>query len=176
MNTKNSQLHLAGTSYCASFNVRKTARTITSLYDTALGRGGLGAASFALLVAVAKSEPVAMGVLAKTLALDPTTMTRNLYRMQQRGLLTISARSLRRQRFVTLLPAGRRALEDCLPFWRRVQRKVVKRIGLNRWKQFLAELGRLSNVATELELSVRKEREPRREVKFPALGKCAHAK
>src|SRR6266567_645402 len=165
MKANKTKLYLAGTGYCASFNIRKTARTITSLYDTALKRGRLGSAAFTILVAVAKSEPVAMGILAKTLALDPTTMTRSLHLMQQRGLLAISARSLRRQRFVVLLPAGRRALDQCLPFWRQVQRKVINKIGLDSWKLFLAELGRLSTIATELELSVTSARKQGREVK-----------
>jgi DNA-binding MarR family transcriptional regulator len=167
MKNKNSQLDLAGTGYCASFNIRRTARTITSLYDAAMQRAGLGSASFTILVGIAKSEPVSIGVLAKTLAIDPTTMTRNLGRMEKRGLLAVSARSLKRQRFVTLLPAGRKALERCMPFWRQVQEQVVNKIGSDCWKQFQADLERLSAVAVELELSVRRARAKSRTVKAP---------
>jgi DNA-binding PadR family transcriptional regulator len=101
---------------------------------------------------------VPIGVLAKTLAIDPTTMTRNLGRMEKRGFLSVSARSLKRQRFVTLLPAGRKALERCMPFWRQVQEQVVSKIGSDYWKQFQADLEKLSAIAVELELSVRKTR------------------
>ena len=158
MKAKYPQLDLAGTGYCASFNIRRAARTVTSLYDAAMQRSGLGSASFTILVGIAKSEPVPIGVLAKTLAIDPTTMTRNLGRMAKRGFLSVSARSLKRQRFLTLLPAGRKALERCMPFWREVQEQVVSKIGADCWKQFQADLERLSSIAVELELGVRKTR------------------
>jgi len=158
MKIKHPKLDLAGTGYCASFNIRRAARTVTSLYDAAMQRAGLGSASFTILVGVAKSEPVAIGVLAKTLAIDPTTMTRNLGRMEKRGFLTVSARSLKRQRFVTLLPAGRKALERCMPFWREVQEQVVGKIGSDCWKHFQADLERLSAIAVELEVAVKKTR------------------
>src|SRR5262245_12822810 len=170
MKAKHPQLDLAGTGYCASFNIRRAARTVTSLYDAAMQRAGLGSASFTILVGIAKSEPVAIGVLAKTLAIDPTTMTRNLGRMEKHGFLTVSARSLKRQRFVTLLPAGRKALERCMPFWRQVQEQVVTKIGADCWKQFQADLERLSAIAVELELAARKARGKSRtsETRLPA--------
>src|SRR5262249_32451227 len=142
--------------------------SVNSLDDGAMGVGGLGRVSFTILVGLANSEPVAIGVLSKTLAIDPTTMTRNLARMEKRGFLSVSARSVKRQRFVTLLPPGRKALERCMPFWRHVQEQVVSRIGPDCWKQFQADLERLSSIGVELELAARETRSKRRSSNVPS--------
>src|SRR6266566_4345782 len=62
-----SKLDLNGTGYCASFNFRRTARAITKLYDTALQKAGIRSTQFAILVGIAKNQPVSIGALARSL-------------------------------------------------------------------------------------------------------------
>jgi DNA-binding MarR family transcriptional regulator len=150
---KKSELDLGGTGYCVSFNIRRTARSVSNVFDAALRPVGLRSTTFTILVAVAKAEPVAIGVLSKTLAIDPTTMTRNLRLMQKRAFLAVSARSRNRQRFVTLLPMGRTALIRSIPVWQHTQMQFLNRIGQDFWKDFQAELERLSSIAAEMENS-----------------------
>lgn len=144
------ELDLKGTRYCASFNVRRTARALTNLYESALEPVGLRSTGFTILLEVAKSEPVAIGVLAKTLGLDSTTMTRNLRLLQKKALLSISDRSSDRQRFVTLLPEGRKVLKRCLPLWRKAQKKFVGKVGVDSWRALREALEKLSFAAEEL--------------------------
>jgi len=149
MKTERQELDLKGTRYCVSFNVRRTARAITNLYELALRPAGLRSTGFTILVAVAKFEPIAIGVLAKMLVLDSTTMTRNLRLLQKDDLLSISARASR-QRFVTLRPKGRKALRSCVPLWRQVQKKFVDKIGPDCWRALQDALETLSMTAAEL--------------------------
>src|SRR5215467_14524665 len=88
---------LHGTGSCAAFNFRRTARAVTRLYDEALQPAGIRSTQFAILVAVKKSEPVAIGELGRTLGLDATTMTRSLRLLKKDGLLTVSRRGEKRQ-------------------------------------------------------------------------------
>lgn len=144
------ELDLRGTRHCASFVARRTARAITNLYELALEPTGLRSTGFTILVAIAKTEPVAIGALARTLGLDSTTMTRNLRLLQERALISISARSSDRQRLVTLLPQGRNALKRCLPHWRKMQKQFLMKIGPDSWAALQRALEQLALIATEL--------------------------
>src|SRR5207237_6097848 len=85
-----SPLDLNGTGYCASFNFRRTARAVTRLYDTALQESGIRSTQFAILVAIAKNQPVSIGTLADVLVIDSTTLTRSLRLFQKSGLVIVS--------------------------------------------------------------------------------------
>src|SRR5438874_7095283 len=91
MKKKNSTpLDLNGTGYCASFNFRRTARAVTSLYDMALEETGIRSTQFAILVGIAKNQLVSMGALADVLVIDSTTLTRSLRLLEKEGLVAIS--------------------------------------------------------------------------------------
>ena len=64
MRQDSSKLDLTGTGYCASFNFRRTARAVTQLYDAALQESGIRSTQFAILVGIAKNQPVSIGALA----------------------------------------------------------------------------------------------------------------
>ena len=145
-------LDLSGLDYCVGFNSRKAARAVTKLYDLELAPSGMRSTQFAVLIAVADSQPVSIGDLAKTLSIDTTTLTRSLRLMRKQGLLTISERSTMRQRFVTLTSHGVRALEKSLPRWQKVQNRFVSAIGKEHWELLQQELARLSTVARKLQL------------------------
>ncbi|HUL17447.1 MAG TPA: MarR family winged helix-turn-helix transcriptional regulator [Terriglobales bacterium] len=146
-------LDLSGTGLCASFNFRRTSRAVTRLFDLALQSSGIRSTQFGILVAVAKSQPVPVGRLAKTLCTDSTTLSRSLALLKREGLLFISGRLAKRQRFLTLTPAGEKALARALPEWRRIQERFVSTIGHDFWTTFRNELERLSATAVEMEQS-----------------------
>jgi len=99
-------LEFSGLAYCVAFNSRKAARAVTRLYDSALTPVGVRSTQLAVLIALAKSQPVSIGSLAEILSVDTTTLTRSLRPIRQQGLLAISERSAMRQRFVTLTRKG----------------------------------------------------------------------
>jgi len=143
-------LDLSGSGYCVAFNSRKAARAVTKLYDLELAPSGLRSTQLAVLIALAKYQPVSIGGLAETLLIDTTTLTRSLRLMRNQGLLTISARSTMRQRFVTLTRKGARALKESMPLWRKVQTRFVRAIGNEHWHCLQQELARLSTTALRL--------------------------
>jgi len=148
-----SKLDLTGTGYCASFNFRRTARAVTQLYDRALEESGLRSTQFAILVGIRKKQPVSISALAEILTIDQTTLTRSLRLLEQESLITISARSTMRQRFLALTPKGERALARCLPLWRKVHQEFVTTVGAGYWTDLRSELERLAHVAVRLEKS-----------------------
>ena len=154
---KNPPLDLSGTGYCASFNFRKTARAVTRLFDTALQKSGIRSTQFAILVGIAKSQPVSIGALANLLVIDDTTLTRSLGRLQTEGFIAISNRAAMRQRFLTITAKGERVLARSLPAWRNAQERFVATIGPKYWLDLRKELENLAHVAVDLE-------KPQREV------------
>ena len=145
------QLDLHGTGYCASLNFRRTARAVTRLYDLAFQGTGIRSTQFTILIAVAKVQPVSISELGSILVIDSTTLTRSLAKLQKEGLLTVSKRAERRQRFVSLTDAGVKSLKESLPGWRAAQERFVRAVGADFWLGFRGELERLAHVAVDLE-------------------------
>jgi DNA-binding MarR family transcriptional regulator len=148
-----SKLDLTGTGYCASLNFRRTARAVTRMYDAAMQESGVRSTQFAILVAIAKIQPVAMGALAEVLSIDRTTLTRSLRLLQKERMITISKRSEMRQRFLKLTPAGEKALQRSLPLWREAHAKFVAALGPDYWLAMRSELERLARLVPNIEVS-----------------------
>ena len=138
---------------CIAFNFRKTARVLTNVYDAALQASGLRTTQFSILVAIAESQPLCVGDLAKLLLIDQSTLSRSLRLLQKRRFVTVSGRSVLRQRFVSLSPQGARTLDDSVPRWRQMQKHFVALIGHENWKRLHGELATLSRGAVELQES-----------------------
>jgi DNA-binding MarR family transcriptional regulator len=134
---------LSGTGRCVAFTLRKATRAITQRYDAALRGTGVRSTQFALLVAVAKHQPVSVGTLAELMVSDATTMTRGLRLLQARGLLSVSARSAGRRRLVALTAPGRRTLARAVGAWRRAQAEFVGEFGVRDWERLRRGLERL---------------------------------
>jgi DNA-binding MarR family transcriptional regulator len=151
MSKSGSTLDLTGTGYCASFNFRRTARAVTRLYDLALEDSGVRSTQFTLLVGIRKNQPVAMGDLADVLMIDPTTLTRSLRLLEKEGLIKISGRSARRQRFLNLTRKGEQTLKRSLPAWRKAHGQFVSTVGAKYWNDLRNELETLAHLAGDLE-------------------------
>ena len=145
------ELNLRGTGSCASFNFRRAARAVTRLYDQAFEPFGIRSTQFSILIGIAKTQPTSISALAALLIIDRTTLTRSLRLLKKQGLLSISERSIKRQRFLRLTPKGERTLAATLPAWRKAQNRFVQTLGADHWSNFRNELEKLTHVALSLE-------------------------
>ena len=112
-------------------------------YDHLLGQASglrLRASQCPILVVVYLAGPQTINVLAEQLALDRTTLTRNLRPLVQDGLLTITAGHDQRTRVLTLTPQGEEALLRILPLWEEAQAYMVAGIGHAQVATLLAQL------------------------------------
>lgn len=124
---------------CICANLRKTSRVITQLYDEFLQPSGLLATQFRLLGAIAAHGPVALTPLADGLAMDPTTLARNLNPLKRDGLVTVSPGEDRRTRVVRITDQGRAALSRALPLWEEAQAYIISQLGEDRWQAMLGD-------------------------------------
>lgn len=121
---------------CAGF--RRTARALTQSYEAALRPFGLKATQFTVLQVLSLAGEVSQGQLGRMLVLDSTTLTRTLAILRRRGWIAERRGRDRRERLVRLAPQGQRLLTRALPAWERVQARLRRRLGEERWSALLA--------------------------------------
>jgi DNA-binding MarR family transcriptional regulator len=117
---------------CLCFRSRRLARIVTRHFDEALRPLGINATQLTLLAAIAGPGPAgqSMSRLHDFLAMDSTTLSRNLKPLRAGGFVTLeSAVKDRRVRIAKLTPDGERALSEALPVWQEAQDQLVERFG-----------------------------------------------
>ena len=128
---------------CACFNLRRTVRRITQLYDRALAPSGLKTTQFILLAMLSGSGAgLSIGELADRLGMDRTTLTRNLGVVERAGLVTVGPGKNARSRAVQLSSKGRATLEVAVPLWTVVQSQVVDHMGAD-WPELMKKTHKL---------------------------------
>lgn len=118
---------------CMCHKTRMAARAITRAYDEALRATGLRATQVAVMTAVAAKGALSIKSLADSLAMDRTTLTRNLRPLEERGLIFVAPERRYRSRMLSLTASGHAALLEVLPLWEGAQRTMKQRLGDQRW-------------------------------------------
>lgn len=118
---------------CSCLRLRKMARRVTQLYDQIMAPAGLSVTQFGLLAHAWFLKDVSVSELGEHLVMDPSTVTRNLRPLVDRGWveLKVSARD-RRQREVHLTKAGATVLGEARPYWVAAQRQLRDMLGDQR--------------------------------------------
>lgn len=117
---------------CLCFRARRVSRALTRLYDEELRSLGILATQLTLLneIALSGEAGARMSGLAEILAMDGTTLSRNLRPLEKAGFIAIGRLpSDRRVRVVELTSAGHQLIEEALPHWQRAHERVVAFLG-----------------------------------------------
>ena len=114
-------------SKCLVLNTVSAARILLRRYDQQLKAYGVTVQQFALLSSIRlhPSEPVAS--LAQRVALDRTSLTRNLNLLENKGLIQRVAGTGNARRCV-LTPAGERLQDDLDREWHQAQDHLLSRV------------------------------------------------
>jgi DNA-binding MarR family transcriptional regulator len=125
---------------CACANLRKAARVVTQVFDEALAPSGLRATQFTLLVTNRLTGESTINELAERMAMDRTTLSRNLKPLVRNGLLEVRPGEDGRTRLVRVTPAGERMLEEGYLLWQRAQQETVSALAEERYEALLGDL------------------------------------
>ncbi len=131
---------------CTCAALRRATRAVTQQYDAALRPLGLTASQFTLLATLERTGDLPLTRLAEILAMERTTLSRNLRPLERRRLLRMVCARDRRIRKVRLTPEGVRLLEQARPLWRDAQSGLTRRLGRARWSRLVAELDHLTRL------------------------------
>lgn len=127
---------------CGSFNLRRATRLVCQRYDEQLAGASLRSTQLALLIMLALKGPQPMTELAQELAVDPSTLSRNLRPLEREGYLTIT-RGAARAKHASLTRAGEDAIRRAVPLWQRAHEAFLAQVGADAWSNILADLGAL---------------------------------
>ena len=83
---------------CVCGNLRMAARAVTSVYDRHLRDAGVSASQMSVLWAVAGTQGLAVKELAGRIAMDETTLIRNLRGLERQGWVALAVGGDRRRR------------------------------------------------------------------------------
>jgi DNA-binding MarR family transcriptional regulator len=125
---------------CACANLRRAARAVTQLFDEALAPSGLRATQFTLLVTSRLMGESTINELAERMAMDRTTLSRNLKPLVRNGLLEVRPGEDGRTRLVWITAAGEQALEEAYPLWQQAQQEIVGVLGEERHEALLGDV------------------------------------
>jgi DNA-binding MarR family transcriptional regulator len=131
---------------CACNQLRRATRGVTQLYEAALAASGLKVTQLPILVGLGHVGDLSVSTLADALALDRTTLTRNLKVLETRGLVRTSENDDdARVRMVSLTLEGANVLSDALQRWQQMQHVVEERFGRDRLTALYGELDALGD-------------------------------
>ena len=114
---------------CTCAKARRTARHLTREYDRALKPAGLKLTQYSVLANLMLRGGMSITALAERLAMDRTTMTRNLRPLERAGWVVVQDGPDRRSRSVAITGAGRDVYDRALPLWQSAERAIRRAMG-----------------------------------------------
>lgn len=145
---------MGSTRGCTNLKLRRLSRTVARGYDADMRPLGLTGAQYALLSHLVKLGPVAPGVLAMALGLDPSTLTRNLQALKAAGWAREEPGPDARSRRLVATEAGVALRAQAQRRWRVSQERIQAVLGSDRVEALhalLDECTALLESATTLE-------------------------
>ncbi len=129
-------------SECLSVRVRRLGRVVTRIYDAALAPHGITTAQLNLLAAIGVIDGARPTDLTRLLAVEKSTLSRDLKRMEQLGWVHTHPAAAGRGRSVTLTPVGARLLVKVRPAWEKAQETALAELGERPFAQLQKLLGK----------------------------------
>ncbi len=136
---------------CVGFNTRRATRLVSQYYDKMLAPVGIRSTQYSLLSLLSMMGEAPMQEVAHVLAMDRTTLTRNLNPLLREGLVEVRVGSDRRARLLRLTAKGQSTLEKATPYWQKAQSGIVDEIGAEQWDALMRGLHQISIIVENSE-------------------------
>jgi DNA-binding MarR family transcriptional regulator len=115
---------------CTCFKLRRLTRRVTAVYNRALAPTGMRVTQYSVLSNLRRAGPLPLSVLADSLDMDRTTLSRNLKHLADAGwLAVVGSPHDARVRLIELTRAGAARLDVARAHWKRAQEEVNQTIG-----------------------------------------------
>lgn len=131
-------------SRCLLLSTVMAARAMTRRYDERLRPFGVSVAQFTVLGAVRKSAGETMTAIAERIAMDRTTLSRNLDLLVRKGLVREERAPRGNGRVCHLTPEGDALLDAIIPVWRQAQAELRELVKDHDTDAYLTTLERLT--------------------------------
>jgi DNA-binding MarR family transcriptional regulator len=142
--------HQLAPALCFFNALRQASRSVSRLYDQELRGVGLRTTQYSLLHHLSRSGEVRQRDLGGLTSLDETTLTRNLRPLINAGWVAVGTGEDRREKLVTITPAGTAKLAEARPAWERAQARMRALLPEEAWQGLLATLPEVARLTTEV--------------------------
>ena len=119
---------------CACFDLRRTTRAVSRMYDDFLRDAGLNITQFSLLRLICVEKDLSISTLGRYMVMDRTSITRALAPLERDRLIYSRAGADKRIRIISVTNKGRKLIESAEPKWRQAQEALMDTIGEDRWR------------------------------------------
>jgi DNA-binding MarR family transcriptional regulator len=117
---------------CSHFQLRQLGRQVGLLFDGELAAVGLKTTQFSLLSSLVALGPVRPADLARSMKLEPSTLTRNLKPLLDAGWVAVGPGADGRSRTVQITPAGQALRDTARARWHQAQQRLNATLGEQR--------------------------------------------
>jgi DNA-binding MarR family transcriptional regulator len=118
---------------CSNFKLRQATRLVSRHYDAVISEAtGLKTSQYSLLSHIDKLGPLQPSELAARMALEPSTLSRNLQPLITQGWVLVGPGSNQRSRSLSLSEAGRAKRAEAQRAWKAAQLGFNARLGSER--------------------------------------------
>jgi len=117
---------------CSNAKLRQLTRRVSQHYDREMVKIGLKTTQYSLLTQVLQRGPIRPGDLAQAMALDASTLTRNLKPLVAAGWLCVGEGADARSHLVTITTAGREKRAEAQQRWKIAQQSLNDLLGIER--------------------------------------------
>ena len=100
-----------------------------------------------MLSVLAKRGQLRQSQFAEILAMDGTTLTRNLQPLLRKDWIEIDPDDDQRVRLISITDQGRRVLDNAVPLWQQAQAKFADGLGKDDLSSMLGALARTVDIA-----------------------------
>jgi len=143
------ELDLSVMENCVCFNLRWVTRVVTQFFDTELRRHGIRPTQTPILAALTAKRAWRMEELSDWLAMERTTLVRNLQPLERDGLVELSGTGRGGRVSLSITAKVKKDLARAMPAWRSAQEAVVRTLGEKRWSAILSDLERAALTLAE---------------------------
>ncbi|WDQ98957.1 MarR family transcriptional regulator [Devosia sp. J2-20] len=131
---------------CLVLNARMASRAVTRLADRRLRQHGITAAQFSILTSLWDHPGRSVTQMASAIAMDRSTLSRNLALLERNGLVTTSAAERGNGRVSALSETGRQVIGDAIPAWREQQSQLRAALDDPEFSTVIAALRQLARL------------------------------
>ena len=132
---------------CVCSTLRMVSRAVTQLYDDILRPSRLRVTQFSILATIARRGEANLRHLERALAIDQTTLTRSVNRLERDRMIERVPNPDGRVKAMRLTGKGKRLLDVARPLWAQAQGRVLRELGPPAWADAQRRLARLLHVA-----------------------------
>ncbi|TVR03738.1 MAG: MarR family transcriptional regulator [Spirochaetaceae bacterium] len=125
---------------CPASNLGKAYKSVARVFEDCFKDAVITTIQFSVLVHIQVLDKPGCSDLATHLGSDPSTVSRIIETLVKKKLVNSRCGADRRTREYCLTPAGVEAVQAGLEAWSIAHRRIMERIGVERWNQLLALL------------------------------------